>query len=234
MTAFLRLFLIELKLALRDHGNLFFMLAIPLFVLVIFSISFKTVDALLPSMAVAVSLALNALYLVPTYLGAYRESGVLRRLSTTPMHPGLLLGAQLGVQLLITVIAVALVVITSAVLGIALPRNPGGALITFALGALAMFAIGILIAALSSSGRMASGVGILLYWPMAFLGGLTVPAEQMPALLAHIGAYTPLGGFRQSVHDTWMGGAVEPANLVIMAAYAIAAACFAAGFFRWE
>src|SRR5690606_1507380 len=207
MTAFLRLFLIELKLALRDHGNLFFMLAIPLFVLVIFSISFKTVDALLPSMAVAVSLALNALYLVPTYLGAYRESGVLRRLSTTPMHPGLLLGAQLGVQLLITVIAVALVVITSAVLGIALPRNPGGALITFALGALAMFAIGILIAALSSSGRMASGVGILLYWPMAFLGGLTVPAEQMPALLAHIGAYTPLGAFRQSVHDTWMGGA---------------------------
>src|SRR5690606_17248328 len=139
---------------------------------------------------------------------------------------GLLLGAQLGVQLLITVIAVALVVITSAVLGIALPRNPGGALITFALGALAMFAIGILIAALSSSGRMASGVGILLYWPMAFLGGLTVPAEQMPALLAHIGAYTPLGAFRQSVHDTWMGGAVEPANLVIMAAYAIAAACF--------
>jgi ABC-2 type transport system permease protein len=234
MTAFFRLTYTELKLLLRDVGSVFFMLAIPLFVLVIFGMSYGARDSLLPSISVAISLALNALYVIPTYLGAYRERGILRRFSTTPMPAGALLAAQLVIHLLVTVAAVLLVLATAAVIGIAPPRHAAGAITTFGLGITAMFSIGILIAALAPGGRIASGIGVLLYWPMAFLGGLTVPKEQMPAVLARIGEFTPLGAFRQSIQDTWTGSAPDPLNLVIMAIYAVIFGVLAAKYFRWE
>ena len=116
MTALARLTAIELKLLLRDVGSLVSMLAIPVFVLLIFGLSFGVRDSLLPSMAVAIALALNSLYVVPTYLGTYREKGILRRLSTTPMPPALLLAAQLVIHLLLTLSPILLTCISQEVM----------------------------------------------------------------------------------------------------------------------
>lgn len=235
MTGLARMTLIELKLLLRDWVSLLFPLALPLFVLLIFGMSFDASDPTLPSMSVAIALALNALYSVPAYLGTYREQGVLRRLSTTPVHPATLLIAQLALQIITTAAAMALVLVVAGVaLDIAAPRNPAGALPVFVLGIGAMFAIGCLIAALAPNGRAASGIGVLLYFPMAFLGGVTVPREQMPRIVARIGDWTPLGAFRQAVQDTWSGAAPAPLHLGIMALYAIVIGALAARFFRWE
>ena len=234
MTGLWRLTYVELKLLLRDVGSLVSMLAIPLFVLLIFGLSYEAKDSALPTMSVAIALALNALYVVPTYLGTYREQGILRRLSTTPMRPATLLVAQLLIHLLITVVSVALVLCAAATLGMLLPRNVAGATLAFALGITAMFSIGVLIAALAPNGRAAAGIGVLLYFPLAFLGGVTLPREQMPPLLAQIGDWTPLGAFRQALQAAWSGAPPQPLNLAIMAAYALIMATLAARFFRWE
>lgn len=234
MTGLLKLTFVELKLLLRDLGSLISMLVIPLFVLLIFGISYKASNSALPSMSVAIALALNALYVVPTYLGTYREQGILRRLSTTPMSPATLLVAQLLIHLLITVVSSALVVGLAAALGIALPRNVPGAVLTFALGITAMFAIGVLIAAVAPNGRTAAGIGVLLYFPLAFLGGITLPREQMPPLFAQIGDWTPLGAFRQALADSWTGTMPQTLYLVIMTGYAIVVGALATRFFRWE
>ena len=234
MSALIKLTYVELKLLLRDVGSLISILAIPLFILLIFGLSFDVKDSLLPSMAVAIALALNALYVVPTYLGTYREKGILRRLSTTPMHPATLLAAQLIIHLLAALASVALVVVAAATMGIAPPGHVPGALAAFGLGTTAMFAIGVLIAALAPNGRVATGIGVLLYWPLAFLGGVTIPEAQMPAALARISDFTPLGAFRQAVQDTWGGSAPQPLNLAIMAAYALLAGLAAVKFFRWD
>lgn len=234
MSALIKLTYVEFKLLLRDLGSVISILAIPLCVLLIFGLSFKTQDSQLPSMAVAIALALNALYVVPTYLGTYRERGILRRLSTTPMNPATLLAAQLIVHLLGALASVGLVVAAAALMGIAPPGHALGALAVFLLGTTAMFAIGVLIAALAPSGRVAAGIGVLLYWPLAFLGGVTVPKAQMPAVLARISDFTPLGAFRQAVQDTWGGSPPPPLNLAIMAAYALLAGLAAVKFFRWN
>jgi ABC-2 type transport system permease protein len=234
MNALNRLTYVELKLLLRDAGALIPTLAIPLFVLVVFGLSFKAEGSQLPSMAVAIALALNALYVVPTYLGTYREQGILRRLSTTPMHPATLLAAQLIIHLLGALAATALLIAAAAIMGIAPPGHAAGALAVFALGTTTMFAIGVLIAALAPSGRAASGFGALLYWPLAFLGGVTVPREQMPPVLARIGDFTPLGAFRQAVQETWAGSPPPPLNMAIMAAYALVVGLAAVKFFRWD
>lgn len=234
MSGLARLSFVELKLLLRDVGSLVLMLALPLFVLLIFGISFRVTDSALPAISVAIALALNALYMVPSSLGTYREKGILRRLSTTPMHPATLLAAQLMLHLLVTTVAVMLLGAGSLALGISPPRHVAGWLTAFVLGVAAMFAIGCLIAALAPNARTATGIGVLLYFPMAFLGGVTVPREQMPTLLARVGDWTPLGALRQSIADSWAGTPPQPLHLLIMATFAVIVGVTAAKFFRWE
>ncbi|MEU8397912.1 ABC transporter permease [Nonomuraea sp. NPDC048892] len=234
MTAIAKLTTVELKLLVREPGSLFTVL-IPLFILVIFGSSIEPGDTVLLPMALAIAVGLVALYMLPTTLATYRERGILRRLSTTPLRPGNMLAVQLLLQVVLTAVTCGLLL---AVGVSALGARPPGAVwafvLTFVLGTAAMFSIGLLIAALAANGRSANGVGVLLYFPMAYLAGLMQPVNQMPEVLARIGAYTPLGAFRQSLQDVWAGGAPSLPLLAAMTCYAVVLSVAAARFFRWE
>jgi ABC-type multidrug transport system permease subunit len=234
MTGLMRLTLTELTLLRRDGVAALATVAIPLFVLLSFGLSYGTRDTALPAVAVAIALALNALYSVPSALGSAREQGLLRRLATTPVHPAALLSAQLLVHLLLTVLTLALLVVAALALGITLPRHAPGALAALALGVGALFACGVLIAAVAPSGRAATGLGVLLYFPLSFLGGVTIPRDQLPPLLARVGDLTPLGAFRQAVQDSWAGAPPQPLQLAVLALYTLVLGAAAVALFRWE
>jgi ABC-2 type transport system permease protein len=234
MTAVAKLTAVESKLMVREPGAVFTIL-IPLFILVIFGSSITPGDTVLLPMTLTIAVGLVGLYMVPTTLATYRERGVLRRLSTTPVRPGSMLVVQLILQLVLTLTTSALLIAVAGTwLGARLPARFAPFLAVFLLGTAAMFAVGLLIAALAANGRTANGVGVLLYFPMAFLAGLMQPKDQMPALFARIGEFTPLGAFRQSLQDVWTGGSPQPLSLGIMAAYAVIVSLTAAKFFRWE
>src|SRR5690606_28260286 len=135
-------------------------------------------------------------------------------------HPAAAVGLLLGVG--------------GAVLGARLPSQCGLVALTFLLGTGTLFAVGLLIAALAPNGRTANGIGVLLYFPMAYLAGLMQPTHQMPVILVSVGEFTPLGAFRQSLQDLWAGGPADPVALVVMGAYAMVVSMIAARFFRWE
>ena len=124
--------------------------------------------------------------------------------------------------------------VAGVVLGAHLPSRWPLVTLVFLAGTAAVFAIGLLIAALAPNGRAANGIGVLLYFPMAYLAGLMQPTGQMPDILARVGEYTPLGAFRQSLQGIWAGGAIDPLPLAVMAAYALVISAVAARFFRWE
>ncbi|GAA2663856.1 ABC transporter permease [Nonomuraea recticatena] len=229
-----KLTVVELKLLVREPGSMFTIL-LPLFILVIFGSSIPPGDTVLLPMTLAIAVGLVGLYLVPTTLATYRERGILRRLSTTPVRPRNLLIVQLLLQLVLAVTACALLIaVAGTVLGAHLPTRVVPVVVAFALGTAAMFAIGLLIAAVAPNGRTANGVGVLLYFPMAFLAGLMQPADKMPVILARIGEYTPLGAFRQTLQDVWAGASPNLLLLGVMAAYAVIISVAAAKFFRWE
>lgn len=234
MNGLLRLTMTELTLLRRDAAAASATVAIPLFVLLSFGLSYGVRDTALPAVAVAIALAINGLYSVPSALGSAREQGLLRRLATTPVHPTTLLGAQLLVHLLLTVFTLALLVVAALALGITLPRHVSGALAALVLGVGALFACGVLIAAVAPSGRAATGAGVLLYFPLAFLGGVTIPRDQLPPLLARVGDLTPLGAFRQAVQDTWVGAPPQPLQLIVLALYTLVLGAAAVALFRWE
>lgn len=234
MSATAKLTVVESKLLLREPGSLFTVL-IPLFILIAFGNSIGPDDTTLLPMVIAVAIGLVGLYLMPTALAGYREKGILRRLSTTPVRPASLLTVQLLLQVVLALVSCgALLAVAGMAFGAPLPANALTFAAVFALGTASMFAIGLLIAALAPSGRAANGIGVLLYFPMAYLAGIMQPASLMPATLVTIGEFTPLGAFRQSLNDVWTGAAADPLLLGVMAVYAVVISLAAAKFFRWE
>ncbi|MEO3837779.1 ABC transporter permease [Nonomuraea sp. B10E8] len=234
MTVIAKLTTVELKLLAREPGSIFSVL-IPLFILVVFGSSIPPGDTMLLPMTLVIAVGLVGLYQLPTTLATYRERGILRRLSTTPVRPGSMLAVQLILQFVLALTACALLItVAGTVLGAHVPSQALRIAAVFLLGTAAMFAIGLLIAAVAANGRTANGVGVLLYFPLAYLAGLMQPVNQMPDILARIGAFTPMGAFRQALHDVWAGLSPDPLVLGVMAAYAVVVSLAAARFFRWE
>lgn len=226
--------LVEGKLLAREPGAAF-TVVIPLFILLVFSPSLGTGDRTLVPMTLAISVALVALYLMPTALATYRERGILRRLSTTPVRPSSLLAVQLVLQFAVAFLSGAvLVAVAVAALGALAPVSVLAFFAVYALGTLSMFAVGLVIAAVAPSGRAANGIGVLLYFPLAYLAGLIQPAALMPDTMVRIGEFTPLGAFRQALQAVWAGDSLDVLPLGLMAAYAVVLSLVAAKLFRWE
>jgi ABC-2 type transport system permease protein len=116
----------------------------------------------------------------------------------------------------------------------AMPEHLLGYLVAFVLAAAASFAVGLLIAAVAPSGKAASGIGSILFFPMMFLAGLYFPREVMPEVLRRIGDFTPLGAGVQGLQDATTGAWPQPLHLAVLALFAIAASLTAAKLFRWE
>jgi ABC-2 type transport system permease protein len=170
---------------------------------------------------------------LPTTMATYRERGILRRLSTTPVHPASLLVADLLVYLVATLVAVALLVLVGwAVFDIPLPQHVLGFAVALLLGTAALFALGLVIAAVVPSARAATVVGIVVFLAVLFLGGVYLPSEVMPEAIARIGVYTPPGA--QALQDAWLGTGPSVLHLIVMAAIAVTLCVVAALVFRWE
>lgn len=234
----------ELRLFLREPGTALLALLVPTVILLVLGAvpalrepseqfggqSFVVYFA--PSL-LGWSMAFLGLQTLPAGLAAYREKGILRRLSVTPASPS----AVLAVQLLITVLTAAvgtLLVVGAAVVafGLPAPRHPLAFAVTFAVGLAAVFALGLLIAALAPRARAAAGIGTLALLVTQFFGGLYLPKFLLPDVVVRIGELVPpgIGAFQEA----WTGGGLQPVPVVAMVVIAVVASVAAARFFRWE
>jgi ABC-2 type transport system permease protein len=184
---------------------------------------------------IAFTCATFALQGLPAVLAGYRERGILRRLNATPVGAGRLLAAQLVVNLSVTLAATAgIVVVGATAFGVPLPGQPAGFCLAFLLAAGAMLSLGLLIAALARTGRVAGAVGTMLFLPLMFFAGLWMPQATMPAGLRHVGDYTPLGAAVAALQRSMAGQWPSMTGLAVLAGYAVVLGLLAWRFFRWE
>ena len=139
-----------------------------------------------PSALVVGMVAIGAQH-VPILIATYRERGILRRMSTTPVHPGYLLIAQMIVAL-VSVAASALLLVLSAwlILDVAPPQHLGTFVLAFFIGYAAVLAISMISAALVPSASAATSVGTLIFMALMLFGGAFLPRFLMPDVLVTI------------------------------------------------
>jgi ABC-2 type transport system permease protein len=180
-------------------------------------------------------LAMLTMWGIPGPLVTYRELGILRRLSTTPVPASWLLAAQALVQLSVAITGMAIVLIASvAAFGAPAPKSIPGVVVSCLLAIAGLFPLGLLIAALARTSGGASVIGRLLFVPLMFLAGLWVPRSLMPQLLADVSSYSPLGAATAAVQDALLTGFPPAAPLLVLAGYAVLLSLLARRLFRWE
>jgi len=244
----LTLVAVEARLMLRDPVAVGLPLLLPLALLLILGSAIpdfkrplpdlggaRLIDAYYPAMMVLLSIAIIATSVLPSVFATYRETGVLRRMSTTPVGPARMVAAQLIVSLVNGIASVVLMVLGAhLVLGSKLPARPLEFAGIVLLGMAAMYAIGLLLGSLAPSGRAAPGIGSVVMFPLLFLGGMWVPRQNMPEALATISRFSPSGPLGESLSNAWSGTAVSLEAVLVLAAWLVIAAGLAIRFFRWE
>ncbi len=244
-TAFGKIVHNEARIALRRPAGLVGGI-IPILLLVVFGElpSFKTplptfggyspFDVYVPILVVF-SLAMFALMALPVPLASYRELGVLRRLSTTPVPPSWVLAAQGLVQVCITVTTILIVVLAGITFfGAPLPKSIIGLVVSIALGVAGVFPIGLFFAAVAPSSGGANVIGRVAFFPLMFLAGLWLPRALMPPPLLFLSNYSPLGAAVNAIQASFLQGFPSVTPLLVLAGYAVLFSYLAQRFFRWE
>lgn len=241
-----QLTLAELKLFFREPAAAFFTLAFPLIILFVFGGIFGNdpsadlggrggVDTSVPGY-IGMIIGSTAMVGLPILVANYREFGILRRLRATPVHPGVILGAQVLVNLLATTIGVALLVIAGRlVFDLVVPEAPFVMILAaFLLSCLSFFALGFAIAGLLPSARTAQAVGSALYFPMLFLSGASYPRELMPDDIRTLSEFLPLTQVVILLQGLWYGDGWDPVALAVLFGVLIVGVAVSVRTFRWE
>jgi ABC-2 type transport system permease protein len=235
----------EARLAWRQPRGLIAGLGLPILLLFIFDLipTFRQPAADLGGLTplsvyvpilIVFGLAMLSFMGLPMPLASYRELGILRRLSTTPVPPSWLLAAQGVVNLFMAVTATLIIVVASIALGAPAPKNPAGFVLSFLLAVAALFAIGLMIAAIARTAGSVSVIGRIAFFPLMFLAGLWWPREEMPGALQVVSEVSPLGATVDAIQASMQGQFPSATPLLVLAGYAIVFGYLARRSFRWE
>ena len=243
-SAFRNLVKTEVRLLAREPVPLLWGVAFPIVLLAIMgafshgqekSLGGLTLVATYEPILIAFTISTFALQGLAPVLAGYRERGILRRLNATPVGAGRLLLAQLTVNLSVTLIAtLGILVVGDAAFGVPLPGQGAGFVVALFLTSAAMLTLGLLIASLARTARVAGAVGTMLFLPLMFFAGLWVPQATMSAALRRVGDDTPLGAAVAALQHSMAGQWPSATGLAFLAGYAVVFGLLAWRLFRWE
>jgi ABC-2 type transport system permease protein len=239
------LFITEFKMLRREPMILFWALLFPVGLLIVLgsSVSNKPKAAfgglsfivVYTPVLMTFTLTLLSLSAMPATLASYRDKGYLKRLSTTPVGAMRLLAAQLALVVGLSISVVVLIMLVSHfAYNVPLPHEVGGFILAILLTMTAMASLGLLIASLASSQRVAGAIGGILFFPLMFFAGLWVPQQSMGPALRTISQYTPLGAAVPSITNSDFGNWPGTTHLIVLAAYTLVLSRIAIRFFRWD
>lgn len=176
-----------------------------------------------------------ALLGLPITLVRDRELGWLRRISTTPVSPAKLLGAHVTINLLQAAAAIVIILFGAATFfGGHLPQQSTGCVLSIILLVGALFGLGLVVAAVASTEKMAIALTQLLLYPLLFFAGAYIPTVYLPAYLTTISEFTPVGAAVKAITDAYQGAFPSVQALLVMTAYMTIFGLLAIRYFKWE
>ncbi|GLZ07274.1 transport permease protein [Actinomadura sp. NBRC 104412] len=236
----------ESRLFLREPFTLFWIVGFPALLVAILGLipSFREVseglggrrviDLYVP-IGVLLAMIVAGIQGLPPVLSGYRENGILRRMSTTPVRAGSLLAAQIVLHAACAVGSAALVIaVGRAAFGVPFPEHVPGYLAALLLAVLSAIATGAAVAAVSPNTKVTAVVGSIVFFPSMFTAGVWAPVQVLPPLLQDIVEFSPFGAASQALDQASRGAWPDWSLLAVIALWTVALVVAAVRWFRWE
>ena len=245
----------QLRVFVRIPVALFFTVALPLIIVVLFNLVFgsneatvetSTGDWSIQQFYVAALAAFEVVSATFTNLANMipdrRQDGVLKRWRGTPLPSWIYLSGFVGAGLVIAVAGFALIVGIGFAfydLEIDVAKVPA-LVVSFVVGTMAFSALGVAIAGLIRSQEAAPAVTNAIILPMAFISNtfIAVDESSMPRWLDVLAGALPLRPFVESIQAPF-NPTVDPpgflaGNLAIVAVWGVVGVVVATRSFKWE
>lgn len=237
------------KIFIRQPEAAFFTLAFPLMLFVVFTLIFGNQEipylgvttAQYYAPALAVFAAVSATYINIAVITAYqRDEGILKRIKGTPLPPAVYMAGKIVSAIMVAAAAMVIMMTIGVafygvqIFAVTLPS----AIVTFIVGVASFAALGLLIAAIVSSGEASTAVTNATLLPIAFISGVFIVPEDMPAWLDAVANFFPLKHFVEpfvaAFNPLTTGAGWDWASLGYMALWGVVAVVLAIRFFKWE
>jgi ABC-2 type transport system permease protein len=228
-------------LALRNRMFIFFSIVMPLSFLFIYAIIFaggrtEAIRYLFPSILALT--VMGSFWGLSVQLVLYREQGILRRFRLSPIGPAAMLGSGILSNFFLT-LPTLLIEFTLVRWLFHVPDfgNLFGAMVLITLGMVAFSSLGLIIASVANSMQETQVLNNLIWFPLLFLSGVTVPFPQLPHFVQSIGYFLPATHLVYGLQAVMLGGAsLTRVGMEMLSLIGGAAFCFfiSAKLFRWE
>ena len=246
LKGFWKLSWVEIKIFLREPMGVVGTLGLPVLLFVVLGRSLRTVRPGADTIAqapfnvailAALMIAVNAVLSLVAVISIYREGGILKRLRATPLSPLTILGSQVLVKLVFTVVSLVLLVLAGRQL---LPGTLNVPMASFTaallLSSLSILSLGFVIASIIPTARFAQPIGAAVLYPMIALSGLFVPIERLPSALRIVAYALPTTHAVSLMQGVWDGSGwtAHWGNAVALLVVFAVCSALASKVFRWE
>lgn len=236
----------EAKLSIREFSSVLFGVLVPIGLIIL--LGFLYGESTLAETAVrqidvsfgavcTLGICSAGLMGIPIALSDYRWRKILKQYKVTPISPMTLLMAHLLFCFTLSIVSTALVYLFASLLfGFALK----GSLLTFIgvylLVMISIHAIGMIVASLAPNAQMAGIIASIIYFPMIFLSGATIPYEIMPKALQSVSEFMPMTQGIKLLKAISLGEPISDVFLsfAVMIVIAVVGLGISVKCFKWE
>jgi imidazolonepropionase-like amidohydrolase/ABC-type multidrug transport system permease subunit len=242
MKSYLALINVTLKLAMRERSVLFFNYLFPLIFFFAFGqfMGAKAGGTLtrVISMVLVIGVLGSGLFGAGMRTVAEREANILRRYKVTPISPLPILVANIISGWVLYIPAVLLILgLSHFIYGMPWPANTGSLLLLVSVGICTFRSLGLIIASVANSMAESNILIQLLYMPMLFISGATIPISLMPTYMQAAAQFLPASYLNSGIQRILLRGETIATTLGPVAALIacmILATFISYKLFRWE
>ena len=202
MKRFLTFLKVEGKLSLRSPDGIIFGIGMPVGVLLLIAVvagsqsaggaDYSFLQSAFASL-LTVGICATAFMGLPLTIADYRDKKILKHFFATPIRPFMILSVQVVIGMLTAFFSAALVTVLAVFgFGYRMEGDPFLFIGAFLLVMLSMYSIGMILASLCKTVKIANVVTTFVYFPMLFLSGATIPFELFPDTVQKVCNVLPL------------------------------------------
>ena len=243
MTNFATLTHMRIQLTLRNKMFLFFSVIMPFGFFFLYAGVFakgipRVVQYFLgPVIALTV---MGSFWGLSAALVTFREQGILRRFHVTPVSPSDMLASSVVANFVLTLPTVLLeFLFARSMFHVTHFGNLVSAFLLIALGTVSFASMGLVVASVTNTMQETQVINQLIWFPLIFLSGATVPLANLPQVVKRVGLFLPatylVTGLQSAIYGDFAPWSLDV--LLALGSLAVWAALtffLSAQLFRWE